>query len=446
MPAVAVKKKSGLLSGSQHPGKKTMSAAASLEDAEDEKVFLERSVEFSQEGDQLMQKRQYVKALQFYEQAKKLMPKGHELSSSVDANRAECYLLMNPTTRASGGSGVGRVENERGERASVGDEGEGVREHAKRNEAKKDIAQAHALVPNDAQIKQLHDIIHGIGSGEDAGGVRGYEFSPEFEEERREDVRGRDTVGAAKKNAIGGGTKTKNARTLEAKSEPSADDSRESEVGRRHESVVLSTAIGYRDLVTTLTNKFPDAGQFTIKYTDEKGELRPLQTREDFQIAIHWTSVRLSKLETPSYGASPCVKLTLVELAKIEDMAVLDEDGKPVGLPPNEVVEIDEWILDFAALFREHLGIRCRSALGLSHGRFGKVFRGVGADEDFGRKQRARWNFIRSLEKVPKPRLWPRLTGATCTCARREKKMDGGENRRLKKREPGRGDCLCGQL
>ena len=97
MPAVAVKKKSaGLLSSQQqHPGKKTMSAAASLEDAEDEKVFLERSVEFSEEGDQLMQKRQYVKALQFYEQAKKLMPKGHELSSSVDANRAECYLLMN---------------------------------------------------------------------------------------------------------------------------------------------------------------------------------------------------------------------------------------------------------------------------------------------------------------------------------------------------------------
>ena len=31
--------------------------------------------------------------------------------------------------------------------------------------AKKDIAQAHALVPNDAQIKQLHDIIHGLGTG-----------------------------------------------------------------------------------------------------------------------------------------------------------------------------------------------------------------------------------------------------------------------------------------
>ena len=134
MPAVAVKKKSGLLSGSQHPGKKTMSAAASLEDAEDEKVFLERSVEFSQEGDQLMQKRQYVKALQFYEQAKKLMPKGHELSSSVDANRAECYLLMNRHADEVSEM-AGRVENERGERASVGDEGEGVREHAKRNES-----------------------------------------------------------------------------------------------------------------------------------------------------------------------------------------------------------------------------------------------------------------------------------------------------------------------
>jgi hypothetical protein len=45
------------------------------------------------------------------------------------------------------------------------------------------------------------------------------------------------------------------------------------------------------------------------------------------------------------------------DLPKIEDIALVDENGNPAGLAPNEVVEIDEWILDFAALFREHLGI-----------------------------------------------------------------------------------------
>ena len=34
-------------------------------------------------------------------------------------------------------------------------------------------------------------------------------------------------------------------------------------------------------------------------------------------------------------------------------------------LAPNEVVEIDEWILDFAALFREHLGIDAEAHLDL---------------------------------------------------------------------------------
>ena len=54
------------------------------------------------------------------------------------------------------------VENERGERASVGDEAKAYVSTQNETRAKKDIAQAHALVPNDAQIKQLHDIIHGI--------------------------------------------------------------------------------------------------------------------------------------------------------------------------------------------------------------------------------------------------------------------------------------------
>ena len=174
MPAVAVKKKSaaGLLSSQQHPGKKTMSAAASLEDAEDEKVFLERSVEFSQEGDQLMQKRQYVKALQFYEQAKKLMPKGHELSSSVDANRAECYLLMNRHADAVSAASDALKMNAENAQALV-TRAKAYVSTQNETRAKKDIAQAHALVPNDAQIKQLHDIIHGIGNGKTPAGLGG---------------------------------------------------------------------------------------------------------------------------------------------------------------------------------------------------------------------------------------------------------------------------------
>lgn len=42
---------------------------------------------------------------------------------------------------------------------------------------------------------------------------------------------------------------------------------------------------------------------------------------------------------------------------KVEDIEVVDEDGNLVGLVLNEVVEIDEWILDFFFLFCEYFGI-----------------------------------------------------------------------------------------
>ena len=53
----------------------------------------------------------------------------------------------------------------------------------------------------------------------------------------------------------------------------------------------------------------------------------------------------------------PYVKLFVQDLPKIEEINLVDDDGNPTGLAPNEVVEIDEWILDFSSLFREHLGI-----------------------------------------------------------------------------------------
>ena len=43
-------------------------------------------------------------------------------------------LFVDGQTRGCGERGVGCVEDERGERASVGDESEGVREHGKRDE------------------------------------------------------------------------------------------------------------------------------------------------------------------------------------------------------------------------------------------------------------------------------------------------------------------------
>ena len=356
MPAVAVKRKSAVFGGSNNNNNNN-----NEKENEDEKVFLERSLEFQQEGDQFMQKKEFKNALQFYEQAKQLMPKGHELSSGLDASRAECYLVMDRLADAVSAASDALKMNGENARALV-TRAKAYASTENETRAKKDIARAHELLPEDSHIKHMHDLILGVGNGKTPAGLGGMNLAPSSKKKGGKMSAAEQQLELQRKQRLEMEQRQKMQEHLRQNPSQAPMIHLKAKLGDDTRVCVLSSAIAYRDLVTTMTNKFPDAGQFTIKYTDEKGDLRPLQTREDFQIAIHWTSVRLSKAETPSF-APPCVKLTLVELAKIEDMAILGEDGKPVGLPPNEVVEIDEWILDFAALFREHLGIDAEAHL-----------------------------------------------------------------------------------
>ena len=356
MPAVAVKRKSAVFGGNNNNNNNNNNKE---KENEDEKVFLERSLEPTR--GRIMQKKEFKNALQFYEQAKQLMPKGHELSSGLDASRAECYLVMDRLADAVSAASDALKMNGENARALV-TRAKAYASTENETRAKKDIARAHELLPEDSHIKHMHDLILGVGNGKTPAGLGGMNLAPSSKKKGGKMSAAEQQLELQRKQRLEMEQRQKMQEHLRQNPSQAPMIHLKAKLGDDTRVCVLSSAIAYRDLVTTMTNKFPDAGQFTIKYTDEKGDLRPLQTREDFQIAIHWTSVRLSKAETPSL-APPCVKLTLVELAKIEDMAILGEDGKPVGLPPNEVVEIDEWILDFAALFREHLGIDAEAHL-----------------------------------------------------------------------------------
>ena len=63
-------------------------------------------------------------------------------------------------------------------------------------------------------------------------------------------------------------------------------------------------------------------------------------------------------------NVSPLSQLPSVKLI-VEDVPPALPETEGEGATENEVVEIDEWILDFAALFREHLGIDAEAHLDL---------------------------------------------------------------------------------
>ena len=136
-------------------------------------------------------------------------------------------------------------------------------------------------------------------------------------------------------------------------------------------TMIVPSMIAHKDLMTALQRKFPDLSAFTVRYTDASGTLQPLNGRADFAAALAVANAAAEDASKPTLLGIPSVKLTLSELERLgaaEEETAADADGetekaeKP-ALRSNEVVEVDEWILDFAALFREHLGIDAEAHL-----------------------------------------------------------------------------------
>ena len=138
---------------------------------------------------------------------------------------------------------------------------------------------------------------------------------------------------------------------------------------------VVPTMIAHKDLMSALQKKFPDVSAFTVRYSAPDGTLKPVSSRHDFATAVAAAQGGDNKGKPAAnlYGGLHPVRLIISELTRLDAPACDDEgaeqgaEGSTSGqqLAPNEVVEIDEWILDFAALFREHLGIDAEAHLDL---------------------------------------------------------------------------------
>ena len=99
---------------------------------EDEKVFLERSLEFQQEGDQLMQKKDFQERAAVLRASETIDAERARVIVCLDASRAECYRVMDRLADAvSAASDALKMNGRTRER---GDESEGVREHGERDE------------------------------------------------------------------------------------------------------------------------------------------------------------------------------------------------------------------------------------------------------------------------------------------------------------------------
>ena len=234
--------------------------------------------------------------------------------------------------------------------------------------AKADAAAALASDPSDDDAKATMDALE---PKKEAKGLGGLGLQPK--------KKGKDAGGANSAESVMAQTA---ARAVEAQRQANAIKARQQQMawgppitvkaaaGDDVRSVIVPSMISHKDLITSLTRKFPDASAFEVKYTDASGALRPLTSRADFQAAAAAAAERADKSKPTLHGI-PSVKLTLVEQGADEapatatgDAATGDADMTDAAAG-DAVVEIDEWILDFAALFREHLGIDAEAHLDL---------------------------------------------------------------------------------
>eukprot|EP00884_Botryococcus_braunii_P004781 jgi/Botrbrau1/14303/Bobra.0207s0008.1 len=151
----------------------------------------------------------------------------------------------------------------------------------------------------------------------------------------------------------------------------------------------LMATTTYAELLEAVRAKFPNAPPFAIKYVDREGDLVTIVDKMDLGRAVAEVYEAAERVSGGAHGPRlphnlmPALRLTLQPVASQEDVpkppadelaameqnslarrilrgqAASDASAQANGnkdQTPQEV-EVEQWVLDFAALFREQLGV-----------------------------------------------------------------------------------------
>eukprot|EP00191_Tetraselmis_sp_GSL018_P019770 CAMPEP_0177592292 /NCGR_PEP_ID=MMETSP0419_2-20121207/8478_1 /TAXON_ID=582737 /ORGANISM="Tetraselmis sp., Strain GSL018" /LENGTH=632 /DNA_ID=CAMNT_0019083141 /DNA_START=169 /DNA_END=2066 /DNA_ORIENTATION=- len=302
-------------------GKKSKSGKASspstangsanlLADEAELQALVAKASELKSEANGFFAKKEFSKALDMYQQAASSYPHDHPEKPQMFCNKAACYTMLK-----------------------------------KPKEAAKECTNALAIAPGNAKAaavaqqgqrgmyKQALSDIQALNKTQDA--------TPETQsaEQRLKDI----MSGKAKAGPIQG------ARTA-AKPGSARQQQQQQQIppftakctfGDDTRVVYLTHNTTYAELVNQVKQKFPNAGNIAIKYKDKDGDSVTVTSRNDIHAAM---AESLAAMERRSGLGNVTIPPVRFEIVKANDQA-------------EEVFELDDWLIDFANLFREHLGI-----------------------------------------------------------------------------------------
>ncbi|KAF8067116.1 CLMP1 [Scenedesmus sp. PABB004] len=306
-------------------------------------------------GNKLFAQREYAKAIEQYDTALKELPGGAPERADLLCNKAAALY------------GLGKLKDAVKECGSALEVSPGSIK-ALRHRAK--------ALERQGLFKQALTDIQAINKGDSAS-----------DDTREAERRLRDLVAGRRPSLANGGARAagpSGAGGMRGNRSPlSWPFSAKVTLGGETRLVQLSASAGYADLVAGVAAKFPGAGPAVLKYADRDGDMVTITCRSDVQTALaealKATDARLRLIPPIRVTATPAAQgdVPPIPLDEAREAALLQAQQQQqlaaaaaaaaAGSPPakqtaqltgsGEVIEVDDWLVDFANLFRDMSGI-----------------------------------------------------------------------------------------
>ncbi|KAI8470898.1 MAG: hypothetical protein J3K34DRAFT_508325 [Monoraphidium minutum] len=338
-------------------------------------------------GNKAFTKRDYAGALEQYEAAAKLLPEAAGGRADLLCNRAACFFQMKRfkdaarecTAALTAAPGMAKALQRRARSLEM----QGLYKAALSDIQAVNRTPAATDESREAE-RRLRDTLAGRRPASPAGAASAVVPAP-----------------AAANGAAARGAAAPNAQAAAAAAAAQRGQlfavSAKVSLGDETRQLHLTSASTYAQLLDLVKAKFPDAGPFMVKYTDRDGDAITITSRADVRAAV---ADMVQSTAQPKGGVAPlapALKLTLVpckepevpqppreereqaealrrsqEAAAARVAAARREADREAAAaagaaaaaaaplvgttPAGEVVEIDDWLIDFANLFRWGLG------------------------------------------------------------------------------------------
>ncbi|KAK9834855.1 hypothetical protein WJX81_004062 [Elliptochloris bilobata] len=338
-----------------------------------DEVTLETS-KLKEEGDRLFGRKEYQKALDAYDRAlKRSVPDGKEERALLHANKAACYLMFQRNKEAVNEC-TSALEAVPAYHKALVRRAKAYEQMGHYKQALSDIQKANKAETANPDTQETEKRLKDIVAGKRQAGPLAV------------------ANGAARKGPVGKQRQTMLVFTAKCELE---DEVR---------VVHLVSHMGYAELLQQARAKFPGAPPFVIKYLDREGDLVTVTEKQDLQQAmaevveaaersappgaartlplqhlITATPLRLklipvaSEADVPPVPEDEAAQLThMLEVRRqLEAQAVAAQRKETAAAAaaepaPAEHYELDQWLLDFANLFREVLNVEPERHLDLT--------------------------------------------------------------------------------